>query len=330
MTPENFSKQPFINHKLKMILIQLTGLSGAGKSTLSSNVKAELQQLGYKVEIIDGDIYRQNICRDLGFSEQDRIENIRRLSFIGLTLAKHGVVVILAAINPFEDVRQELKSSADFVKTVWVDCDLETLVRRDTKGLYKRALLLASDPDRLENLTGINDRFDIPQKPDLILKTNEEDEAESSRKLLNFILQSIDAGKEERPRALFIGRWQPFHNGHKWLIEQKLKQNIPVLIAVRDMKPDSANPLSTGQTIHILREMYAGEDVKIIAIPNIESVNFGRTVGYEINEFSPPESISVISATGIRNSIKEKSSLWKESVDEKIQDLVSEYLTSRI
>ena len=119
-----------------MILIQLTGLSGAGKSTLSSNVKAELQQLGYKVEIIDGDIYRQNICRDLGFSEQDRIENIRRLSFIGLTLAKHGVVVILAAINPFEDIRQELKSSADFVKTVWVDCDLETLVRRDTKVLY--------------------------------------------------------------------------------------------------------------------------------------------------------------------------------------------------
>lgn len=309
-----------------MILIQLTGLSGAGKSSVSTNVKEQLEQLGYKVEIIDGDIYRQSICRDLGFSQEDRTENIRRLGFIGLTLAKHGVITILSAINPYEDVRRELKNSAEFVKTVWVDCDLETLIDRDTKGLYKRALLPDGDPDKLENLTGVNDRFDIPQEPDLILKTGAETEEESTQKLLDFILQNIGAGKEASPRALFIGRWQPFHNGHKWLIDQKLKQNIPILIAVRDMKPDSANPLTTQQTINILKKMYAGANVKIISIPNIESVNFGRTVGYEINEFSPPESISIISATEIRNSINQKSSSWKESVDEDIHELIFQYL----
>lgn len=129
-----------------------------------------------------------------------------------------------------------------------------------------------------------------------------------------------------KPKALFIGRWQPFHNGHKWLITQKLEREIPVLIAVRDIEPDAKNPLTTNQTVEILQKMYAGENVEIMIIADIESVNFGRKVGYEINEFAPPPEIGSISATEIRNHIRAKSDEWKKMVDEKIQDLIIKYL----
>ena len=174
-----------------MILVQLTGLSGAGKTTLSYNVKSELQKLDYKVEVIDGDEYRQTLCKDLGFSKQDRCENIRRLGFVGTVLAKHEIIVLLAAINPYEEARRELKQKSAFVKTVWINCDLETLRKRDTKGLYRRAFLPDGHPEKINNLTGVNDPFEIPQNADLIIETDRETIAESSRRLLDFILANI-------------------------------------------------------------------------------------------------------------------------------------------
>jgi cytidyltransferase-like protein len=127
-------------------------------------------------------------------------------------------------------------------------------------------------------------------------------------------------------RAMFIGRWQPFHNGHKWLINQKLSEGKAILIAVRDIPPDEKNPFTTEQTIKMVKEVYRNDDVEVIAIPDIESVNYGRGVGYEINEHVPPQNVGFISATGIRNNIKEGNNSWKEVVDPSIQDMVVEYL----
>ena len=108
-------------------------------------------------------------------------------------------------------------------------------------------------------------------------------------------------------RALFIGRWQPLHPGHKWLFNQKLDQNIPILIAVRDTPVDEGNPFSTDQVVSNLEKEYVNEVesgmVKVISIPDIESVNYGRGVGYEINEFVPPKDIGKISATKIREGL---------------------------
>ena len=126
-------------------------------------------------------------------------------------------------------------------------------------------------------------------------------------------------------KALFIGRWQPFHKGHRWLIDQKLKQGIPVLIAVRDVPPDKANPFTTQEVVEMLNVALKHEDVEIIVIPDIESVNYGRGVGYEINEFSPPPDIEVISATAIRNDIKQGSDHWKRGVDENLISWLLEY-----
>lgn len=127
-------------------------------------------------------------------------------------------------------------------------------------------------------------------------------------------------------RAMFIGRWQPFHNGHKWLINQKLSEGKPILIAVRDIPPDEKNPFTTEQTVEMIQQVYSEQDVEVVCIPDIESVNYGRGVGYEINEHVPPQNIGFISATGIRNNIKESNNSWRENVDSSIHDLVEKYL----
>jgi len=127
-------------------------------------------------------------------------------------------------------------------------------------------------------------------------------------------------------KAMFIGRWQPMHNGHKWLISQKLEQGVPVLICVRDIPPDDKNPFTTEQTVEMVEKVYEDRDVKVIVIPDIESVNWGRGVGYGTIEHEPPADIGFISATAIRNSIGNNDDSWKDNVDEKIHDLVVRYL----
>lgn len=127
-------------------------------------------------------------------------------------------------------------------------------------------------------------------------------------------------------KAMFIGRWQPFHNGHKWLINQKLSEGKPILIAVRDIPPDEKNPFTTEQTVEMIQKVYSEQDVEVVCIPDIESVNWGRGVGYGLNEHVPPQNIGFISATGIRNNIKENNNSWRENVDSSIHDLVEKYL----
>ena len=133
---------------------------------------------------------------------------------------------------------------------------------------------------------------------------------------------------ESKKYAIFVGRFQPYHQGHISLIMQKINKGIPALIMVRDIAPDAKNPFTTEQTVEMIEKYHAakGHDVQVIIIPDMESVNFGRGVGYEINEFTPPENIGWISATGIRNSIKEGNNDWRTLVDESIQADVEKYL----
>ena len=129
-------------------------------------------------------------------------------------------------------------------------------------------------------------------------------------------------------RALFIGRWQPLHNGHMWLINQKLEKDIPVLIAVRDIPPDERNPFTTQQTAAMLLRAYReyGEMVNVMIVPDLESVNWGRGVGYEVNEHVPPSDIERVSATEIRDCIKRGDDSWKKVVNPLIHDDVKYYL----
>lgn len=175
-----------------MLFIQLTGLSGSGKSTIAHGVKKLLECKGFHVEVIDGDIYRKKLCADLGFSKEDRHENVRRLGFVSNQFAVNGIISILAAINPYEEIRKELSLFGPHVKTVWIDCDLDLLIKRDTKQLYRKAMLPDNHPDKINNLTGVNDPYEPPQTPNLIINTTIEIEETSIKMLFDYIMQNIN------------------------------------------------------------------------------------------------------------------------------------------
>ncbi|BAV04250.1 adenylylsulfate kinase [Filimonas lacunae] len=175
------------------MIVQLCGLSGAGKTTLAKSVKSKLLLHGVNTEIVDGDVYREVLCKDLGFSKEDRIENIRRLGFVASRLSANGVVVIISAINPYEEARSEMTRLYRNVKTVHIDCAINELIQRDTKGLYKKALLPDGHPEKLNNLTGINDRFDIPENPDLRLNTGMQTQDVCASELFHFISTQLAA-----------------------------------------------------------------------------------------------------------------------------------------
>lgn len=147
-----------------------TGLSGAGKSTLSQAVADELKRRGRSVERLDGDEVRRELSRGLGFSKQDRDENIRRIGFVARLLSRNGAVAIAAAISPYRDVRDEIRRGheAPFVE-VYVECPLDTLIKRDPKGLYARALR-----GELSNFSGVSDPYEPPVAPEITVHTGDD------------------------------------------------------------------------------------------------------------------------------------------------------------
>ena len=147
-----------------------TGLSGAGKSTLSQAIAAELQKRGRSVERLDGDEVRQRLSKGLGFSKEDRNENIRRIGYVARMLSRSGAVAIAAAISPYRDVRDEIRREHDapFVE-IFVDCQLDALVARDPKGLYAKALR-----GEIANFSGVSDPYEPPISPEITIHTDRE------------------------------------------------------------------------------------------------------------------------------------------------------------
>jgi adenylylsulfate kinase len=159
-----------------------TGLPCSGKTTVSEQVYKRLQQTGAKVELLDGDIVRQRLTKGLGFSKEDRDENIRRIGFVCYLLTRNGVIAMAAAISPYRAVRDELRSLIGSFLEIYVDCPLEVCKRRDVKGMYKKALA-----GELAHFTGVSDPYEEPLNPDLILRTNEETLEESVSKVMDLL-----------------------------------------------------------------------------------------------------------------------------------------------
>jgi adenylyl-sulfate kinase len=161
------------------LALWLTGLSGAGKSTIAERVAAELRHRGRRVEVLDGDAIRENLSKGLGFSKEDRDTNIRRIGFVAELLARNGVVVIVAAISPYRAVRDEVRARIDRFVEVHVHCSLDELVRRDVKGLYRRALA-----GEIAHFTGVSDPYEEPLDPEVVVDTAVESVDESVLRVL--------------------------------------------------------------------------------------------------------------------------------------------------
>jgi adenylyl-sulfate kinase len=162
----------------------LTGLSGAGKSTLAALVADELRRGGVRVETLDGDEVRQNLSKGLGFSREDRDTNIRRIGYVAKLLTRNDVVVISAAISPYRAVRDEVRREIGAFVEVHVKASLEECVRRDTKGLYARAIA-----GEIPQFTGVSDPYEEPLAPELVVDTEREDVATSATRVIDRLVE---------------------------------------------------------------------------------------------------------------------------------------------
>ncbi len=163
----------------KGFTLWFTGLPSSGKSTLAELVAKELERRGREVEVLDGDIVRTNLTKGLGFSKEDRDENIRRIGFVCGLLSKHGVAAISAAISPYRAVRDELRTRIENFVEVYVNTPLEVCIQRDIKGMYKKALA-----GEMKHFTGIDDPYEPPLNPELVIETEKETAEESAARIL--------------------------------------------------------------------------------------------------------------------------------------------------
>ncbi|MBV9226405.1 MAG: adenylyl-sulfate kinase [Acidobacteriaceae bacterium] len=165
------------------LTVWFTGLSGAGKSTLSQAVQLQLTALGFRTEILDGDIVRQHLSKGLGFSREDRDENVRRIGFVANLLTRHEVIVLVAAISPYAAARNEVRAAIGRFLEVYANAPLSVCEGRDPKGLYCKARI-----GELRGLTGIDDPYEPPVRPEVECRTDLETVSESASKVLGAIL----------------------------------------------------------------------------------------------------------------------------------------------
>ena len=167
----------------KGFTLWFTGLSGAGKTTISHIVETSLRDRGSRIEVLDGDVVRENLSKGLGFSKEDRDTNIRRIAFVADLLSRNGVPVITAAISPYREIRDEARETMGerFIE-VFVKASVEVCAERDVKGLYEKAF-----KGEIKEFTGVSDPYEPPLNPELTLDTEHESAEESAGKILSLL-----------------------------------------------------------------------------------------------------------------------------------------------
>src|SRR5947199_6958270 len=162
-----------------------TGLSGAGKTTIAELVRPELERRGLLVEWLDGDEVREHLSKGLGFSKADRDTNIDRIGWVASRLTRHGAAVIVSAISPYREARQNARDMVEqhgtFVE-VFVDASVEECARRDVKGLYEKAFR-----GEIKEFTGVSDPYEPPANPDVCIESEHEDPEESAQRIVELL-----------------------------------------------------------------------------------------------------------------------------------------------
>ncbi|MEM0346538.1 MAG: adenylyl-sulfate kinase, partial [Thermoplasmatales archaeon] len=163
-------------------VLWLTGLPGAGKTTLAMGVRDEIRKIGGRVEVLDGDEIRRGLSRDLGFSKEDREKHNERVIYVAKLLSRNGVATLVPLISPYREIRVRARSEINNFIEVYVRCPLDVLIKRDPKGLYRKALA-----GEINNLTGIQDPYEEPQAPEIIIDTDKLSVEESVKKIMDYL-----------------------------------------------------------------------------------------------------------------------------------------------
>jgi adenylyl-sulfate kinase len=186
--PELETNHEDLKFQKKGMVFWFTGLSGAGKTTLANLVNKELLKLNYRSLILDGDVIRKGLNKDLAFSDEDRLENNRRIAELAKLLIDEGFVIFVCCISPFENDRhlnRQICGAGNYFE-VYIDCPLEVCEKRDVKDLYRKARL-----GLIKNFTGIDSPYEVPGAPDIIVKTYNHNVNESAKDLSDFVLQIL-------------------------------------------------------------------------------------------------------------------------------------------
>jgi adenylylsulfate kinase len=167
----------------KGFCLWFTGLSGSGKTTITTQLVKELRRRETKLEVLDGDVVRENLSKGLGFSKEDRDTNIRRIAFVANLLSRNGVPVITAAISPYREIRDEARALMDgrFIET-YVEASVEVCEERDVKGLYAKAR-----SGEIKEFTGVSDPYEPPENPEIVIDTEQQSPEESAQQILRYL-----------------------------------------------------------------------------------------------------------------------------------------------
>ena len=284
--------------------IWLTGLPAAGKTTIAEALQNELEKRGRLVTMLDGDgAMRQRLSTELGFSKEDRDMNVLRAGFVAAEIVKHGGIAICALVSPYADARTSVREmiGSRFVE-VYVQTPLAVCEKRDPKGLYRRARA-----GELRHMTGIDDPYEKPE-PNLVGPQIKGDwPVAKNVEIISTYLE--DRGLLEHldePAALMIGRYQPWHKGHRALFMKALEMEGYVVIGVRETHGQGdKNPFTFAEVKARIEESlraFVGS-FEIRRLPNVTNIVYGRDVGYRITRIDLEPEIEAISATQMRSTL---------------------------
>ena len=299
--------------------VWLTGLPAAGKTTIAKALQTELEKRGRVVTMLDGDgAMRQVLSTGLGFTKDDRDLNVRRAGFVAGEVVRHGGAVICALVSPYADARGFVRRMIDtaFVE-VYVQTPLHVCEKRDPKGLYCRARA-----GELEHMTGIHDPYEESDPDVLNLQIDGERPVEKNVCVIATYLENRGLlARVSNPAALMIGRYQPWHDGHRALFMQALEMEGYVVIGVRETYGLSdKNPFTFAEVKARIEESLSAfvGSFEIRRLPNITNIVYGRDVGYRITRVGLGPEIEGISATQIRSTLnvveKPYGVEWKDQV----------------
>ena len=284
--------------------VWFTGLPAAGKTTIAEALQTELDKRGRLVTMLDGDgAMRQMLSTGLGFSKEDRNLNVMRAGFVAGEVVKHGGVAICALVSPYAGARAAVREmiGKNFVE-VYVHTPLSVCEERDPKGLYRRAR-----KDELKHMTGIDDPYEAPDRNLVELQVEGDDSVQKNVGIIVSYLEELGLIEEPgQPAALMIGRYQPWHDGHRALFLEALEMEGYVVIGVRDTHGlGNKNPFTFAEVKSRIEESltaFAGS-FEIRRLPNITNIVYGRDVGYRITRVDLEPAIESISATQIRSTL---------------------------